>query len=107
MAVAMLTSETPDHRPGRKMVAGRAAPDRRARIVVGMRDTLVRQIGGEAQRRAVAHAPMSGQQTIVGGLGVAEGCSLQPWRDLVAAEREQVAYKSEPCILRRGVAGPV
>lgn len=70
MAGGMSTSEMPDHRPGREPLAG-AAPDRRARAEGGG-DLVIRQIGDEAQRRAVAHLPMRGEQAVVGRLGVAE-----------------------------------
>src|SRR6478672_5675417 len=98
MAGGMSTSEAPDHRPGRKPVASRA-PDRGPHTAVGICSVLVGEIGDEAQRRAISHAPMCGEQAAIGHGGITEARTFQSWRDLFVAEREQLPHQRETCIL--------
>jgi len=68
---------------------------------------VIREIGDEAQRRAVAHPPMRGEQAVVGRLGVTEARALQPRHDLLVTEREQVLHQRKALVLLRRAAGPV
>ena len=65
---------------------------------------LVRQIGQEAKRRAVTHAPVGRQQTIVRRARLAERRTRQPRNDLAPAYREQVLDQREPLMSRLLVA---
>ena len=61
-----------------------------------MGDGLVRQIGEQAKRRAVAHPPVGCQQAVVARVRLAEGGARQPRDNLPPADREQVPHQRQP-----------
>src|SRR5882724_12465793 len=87
----------PEHRPRRKHFAGIAAPEAGAgRRWLFAFNRGVGEVSDQPQRRAIAHAPMRRQRTIVRRLRIAESRVGEPRHDFASPRREKVAYQLEP-----------
>ena len=104
-ALVRLRARCARTRPGRETIAGLAAPDWGTRRLGGLAgDVGRRQIGGEIERRAIAHAPVCRRQAVVMSLGVAEDCACKPRKNFSPAYCEKFGHQRQPLASRRFVA---